>query len=61
VVDTERIRLTASFRGLTPRPDSLGCSPADTADENAEPGDTGIPTDTDILSDTAIPSDTGIH
>ena len=48
VVDTERISLTASFRDLTPSPDSLGCSPPDTADENAEPGDTGLPSDTGI-------------
>ena len=46
VVDTQRISLTASFRDLTPRPDSLGCTPVDTTDEDLELDDTGEPDST---------------
>jgi hypothetical protein len=47
VVDTQRIVLTASFRDVTPHPDSLACTPPDTADEDPaddvdEPGDTMV-------------------
>ena len=46
VVDTQRISLTASFRDLIPRPDSLGCTPVDTTDEDLAPDDIGEPDDT---------------
>jgi hypothetical protein len=42
VVDTQRISLSGTFRGLTVLPDSLGCTPPDTADDDADAGDTGI-------------------
>jgi DNA-binding cell septation regulator SpoVG len=48
VVDTQRIRLTATFRDLIPRLDTLGCMPVDTTDEDltsdgaGEPGDTMV-------------------
>jgi hypothetical protein len=43
VVDTQRIMLTASFRDVTPHPDSLGCTPADTTDEDLPPDDVDSP------------------
>lgn len=46
VVDTQRILLTASFRGITPRPDSLSCTPVGTTDEDFEGDDTREPDDT---------------
>jgi hypothetical protein len=46
VVDTQRITLTASFRDLTPRPDSLGCTPINRTDEDLAPGDTAEAGDT---------------
>jgi hypothetical protein len=45
VVDTQRVAITGTFRGLTARPESLGCveSLQDTEmGEDAEPGDTGV-------------------
>jgi hypothetical protein len=46
VVDTQRITLTASFRDLTPWPDTLGCTPVDTTGEDLMPEDEGEPADT---------------
>ena len=46
VVDTQRIMLTATFRDLNPRPDSMGCTPMDTTDEDLASDDTGEPGDT---------------
>ena len=46
VVDTQRIVVTASFSELTPRPDSLGCTPIDTTDEDFAPDDTDGADDT---------------
>jgi hypothetical protein len=46
VVDTQRIMLTATFRDLTPRPDSMGCTPTDTTDEDLAADDAGEPGDT---------------
>jgi hypothetical protein len=48
VVDAQRIFLTGTFQDLTMLPDTLGCAPPDTADEDA--GD-----------DDAEPADTGVH
>jgi hypothetical protein len=42
VIDTQRISLTGTFRDLTVLPDSLGCTGPESADEDAELGDTGI-------------------
>jgi hypothetical protein len=42
VVDTQRIRVTGTFRDLTIGPDTLGCDPLDTTDEDADPEDTGV-------------------
>jgi hypothetical protein len=46
VVDTQRIMVTATFRDLTPRPDSMGCTPTDTTDEDLEAENAGEPGDT---------------
>jgi hypothetical protein len=46
VIDTERIMLTASFRDLTPGPDSLGCTPLDTTTDDPTPEDAGQAGDT---------------
>jgi hypothetical protein len=46
VVDTQRIRLTASFRDLTPRPDSLNCTSADTSEEDLAPDGSDEPAET---------------
>jgi hypothetical protein len=42
VVDTQRIRLTGSFRDLTVRPDSQGCAPADRESQDPEAQDTSV-------------------
>jgi hypothetical protein len=42
VVDTQRIMLTANFRDLIPQPDTLRCTPADSAEDAAEAGDTMV-------------------
>jgi hypothetical protein len=42
VVDTQRIRLTGTFRNLTVVQDTLGCAPADTAEEESDPEDIGV-------------------
>jgi hypothetical protein len=46
VVDTQRIFLTGTFEQLAVVPDTLGCTPPDTADEDvddeAEAADTGV-------------------
>jgi hypothetical protein len=47
VVDTQRIFLTGSFQDVTVVPDTLGCTPPDTADEDAD--------------DDAEAADTGVH
>jgi hypothetical protein len=46
VVDTQRITLTASFRDLPPRPDSLGCAPINRTDEDLAPDDAAEAGDT---------------
>jgi len=48
VVDTQRIVLTGSFRDLMPAPDSLGCAPADTTEDDPESSDTNEPASTDV-------------
>jgi hypothetical protein len=42
VVDTQRIRLTADFRNLTPRPDTLNCTPVDSTEDAGGAGDTMV-------------------
>lgn len=42
VVDTQRIVLTGTFRGVLVRPDSLGCQPPEPPDDDADPDDTGV-------------------
>jgi hypothetical protein len=42
VVDTQRIRLSGTFRDLIVVQDTLGCDPADTTDEDAGFEDTGV-------------------
>jgi hypothetical protein len=42
VVDTQRIRLSGTFRDLVVVQDTLGCGPADTTDEDAGFEDTGV-------------------
>lgn len=42
VVDTQRIRLSGTFRDLNVVQDTLGCGPADTTDEDAGFEDTGV-------------------
>jgi hypothetical protein len=42
VVDTQRIRLSGTFRDLIVVQDTLGCGPADTTDEDAGFEDTGV-------------------
>ena len=41
VVDTQRIRLSGTFRNLTPVPDTV-CVPADTVDEDTDFDDPGL-------------------
>ncbi len=42
VIDTQRIRLTGTFRDLAVRADSLGCQPPDTLPDDPEAADTGL-------------------
>jgi hypothetical protein len=42
IVDTQRIRLSGTFRNLIVEQDTAGCSPADPTDEDADFEDNGI-------------------
>jgi hypothetical protein len=42
VIDTQRISLSGTFRDLTVLPDSQGCIQPESADDDADAGDTGI-------------------
>lgn len=42
VVDTQHISLSGTFQDLTVLPESLGCTPSENKQDNADAGDTGV-------------------